>query len=296
MRDRMIIFRDQYDLDDCLRLLVNEAVFHGGDPSQAINWELPTIFFEKYWFLTTNYTLERTSQKWRELKKMVASEAPQTSNSNLSPSTSTLDNLNSQNPKNNNNNNNNNSMNENSSMEIGQELGQQQQVYYNTSQPSSTAHKSPLHTMAPFEGNNDGPVIQGSMNNSNKKGGTNNVNSSVYGVPQAIHNMANVHGTFDNNINKTPGNPASSLSQPSRSPSSSNYTDINQQQIGAESQNTNSLQYSSDYPMPAQRFMQMSLPTGIDHLQQQMQQIQQPQQNQQQNQQQNWNQLYYFGE
>ncbi|CAO3643086.1 unnamed protein product [Cunninghamella echinulata] len=309
MRDRMIIFRDQFDLDDCLRLLVNEAIFHGGDPSQAINWELPTIFFEKYWFLTTNYTLERTSQKWRELKKMVTSEATQAPISNISssisPSTTTTtaaDNSISQNLNNNNdnnNNNNNNNMNEDNSIEIGQGLQQQQQqVYYNTTQPSSTTHKSSLHTMAPFEGNNDGPVIQGSMNNSNKKDDTNNINSSIYGVPQAIHDLANVHETLNNNNNKNPGNPTSSSSpsQPSRSsPPSSNYTDMNQQQqIGTESQNTNSLQYSSDYPMPAQRFMQMSLPTSIDHLQQQMQQMQQPQQNQQQNQQQNWNQLYYF--
>ncbi|CAO3590135.1 unnamed protein product [Absidia cylindrospora] len=39
MRDRMIIFQDQFDLDDCLRLLVNEAYFHGGDITLAGNWE-----------------------------------------------------------------------------------------------------------------------------------------------------------------------------------------------------------------------------------------------------------------
>ncbi|KAI8077853.1 uncharacterized protein BX664DRAFT_389441 [Halteromyces radiatus] len=71
MRDRMILFRDQFDLDDCLRLLVNEAVFHGGDPSVSANWELPAIFFEKYWFLTIDYTLERTSLRWRKLKSMM---------------------------------------------------------------------------------------------------------------------------------------------------------------------------------------------------------------------------------
>ncbi|ORZ22664.1 hypothetical protein BCR42DRAFT_406727 [Absidia repens] len=70
MRDRMILFRDQFDLEDCLRLLINEAVFHGGNPSVAANWELPAIFFEKYWYLTTDYTMERTSQRWRQIKNM----------------------------------------------------------------------------------------------------------------------------------------------------------------------------------------------------------------------------------
>jgi hypothetical protein len=35
---------------------------------------LPAVFFEKYWYLTTDYTLERTSQRWRQLKSMVANE------------------------------------------------------------------------------------------------------------------------------------------------------------------------------------------------------------------------------
>ncbi|SAM05009.1 hypothetical protein [Absidia glauca] len=65
MRDRMIIFRDLFDLDGCLHLLASEAVFHGGDPSVAANWEVPTRFFEKYWFLTTDYTQQRTCPPWK---------------------------------------------------------------------------------------------------------------------------------------------------------------------------------------------------------------------------------------
>ncbi|ORZ21609.1 hypothetical protein BCR42DRAFT_407924 [Absidia repens] len=68
MRDRMIIFRDQFDLDDCLRLLANEAYFHGGDITLAGNWELPISFFEKYWFLTIDYTQERISKRWKQLR------------------------------------------------------------------------------------------------------------------------------------------------------------------------------------------------------------------------------------
>ncbi|ORX48198.1 hypothetical protein DM01DRAFT_1338668 [Hesseltinella vesiculosa] len=68
MRDRMIIFREQFDLDDCFRCLLSGSVFHGGDPAAAGNWQLPKIFFEKYWFLTIDYTLRRTTNRWRKLQ------------------------------------------------------------------------------------------------------------------------------------------------------------------------------------------------------------------------------------
>lgn len=68
MRDRMILFRDQFDLDDCFRCLLGHSVFHGGDPAIAANWQLPPEFFEKYWFLTIDYDLRRTTNKWRRLQ------------------------------------------------------------------------------------------------------------------------------------------------------------------------------------------------------------------------------------
>ncbi|KAI8074489.1 hypothetical protein BC940DRAFT_288375 [Gongronella butleri] len=68
MRDRMILFREQFDLDDCFRCLLSGSVFHGGDPAIAANWELPKAFFEKYWFLTIDYTLRRTTNRWRRLQ------------------------------------------------------------------------------------------------------------------------------------------------------------------------------------------------------------------------------------
>jgi hypothetical protein len=66
MRDRMIIFRDQFDLDDCFRLLLGGSVFHGGDPAVAGSWELCPEFFEKYWFLTIDYNLRRYTNEWRK--------------------------------------------------------------------------------------------------------------------------------------------------------------------------------------------------------------------------------------
>lgn len=64
----MILFRDRFDLDDCFRCLLEKSKFHGGDPAIAANWELPPEFFEKYWFLTIDYDLRRTTNKWRTLQ------------------------------------------------------------------------------------------------------------------------------------------------------------------------------------------------------------------------------------
>lgn len=68
MRDRMILYRDQFDLDDCFRCLLSGSVFHGGDPAIAGNWQLPSEFFEKYWFLTIDYNLRRYTNEWRKLQ------------------------------------------------------------------------------------------------------------------------------------------------------------------------------------------------------------------------------------
>ncbi|KAI7855652.1 hypothetical protein BDC45DRAFT_568087 [Circinella umbellata] len=68
MRDRMILFRDQFSLDDCFRCLLSGSVFHGGDPAIAGNWELPAEFFEKYWFLTIDFSLQRTTNRWRRMQ------------------------------------------------------------------------------------------------------------------------------------------------------------------------------------------------------------------------------------
>ncbi|KAI9497307.1 hypothetical protein BDB00DRAFT_805912 [Zychaea mexicana] len=68
MRDRMILFRDLFDLDDCFRCLIGNSVFHGGDPALASNWQLPPEFFDKFWFLTIDFSLQRTTNRWRRLQ------------------------------------------------------------------------------------------------------------------------------------------------------------------------------------------------------------------------------------
>ncbi|KAI8139388.1 hypothetical protein BJV82DRAFT_544392 [Fennellomyces sp. T-0311] len=67
MRDRMIIFRDQMDYDRCFSMLLNGAVYHGGDPTMSESWELPAEFFSEFWFLTIDYDRRKTN-KWRRLK------------------------------------------------------------------------------------------------------------------------------------------------------------------------------------------------------------------------------------
>ncbi|KAI8887854.1 hypothetical protein K501DRAFT_292003 [Backusella circina FSU 941] len=67
MRDRMIIFRDQVDYDRCFAMLLNGAVYHGGDPTMSASWELPAEFFTEFWYLAVNYDIHRTNQ-WRKIK------------------------------------------------------------------------------------------------------------------------------------------------------------------------------------------------------------------------------------
>ncbi|KAJ8656899.1 hypothetical protein O0I10_007496 [Lichtheimia ornata] len=67
MRDRMIIFRDLMDYDRCFSMLLNGAVYHGGDPTMSESWELPGDFFAEFWYLATNYDYNKTN-KWRRLK------------------------------------------------------------------------------------------------------------------------------------------------------------------------------------------------------------------------------------
>jgi hypothetical protein len=74
MRDRMIIFRDQMDYDRCFTMLLNEAVYHGGDPTKSESWELPSDFFSEFWYLTIDYDIRKTN-KWRRIKGLSDVEA-----------------------------------------------------------------------------------------------------------------------------------------------------------------------------------------------------------------------------
>ncbi|KAJ8659867.1 hypothetical protein O0I10_004460 [Lichtheimia ornata] len=55
MRDRMIIYRDLIDYDRCFALLLNGSLFHGGDPTNPMNWELPLDFVNEFWFMCSLY-------------------------------------------------------------------------------------------------------------------------------------------------------------------------------------------------------------------------------------------------
>lgn len=69
MRDRMIIFRDLLNYDEVFTLLLNGAVYHGGDPTLSQSWELPATFHSEYWFLSSRYDLD-TTNRWRRLKSL----------------------------------------------------------------------------------------------------------------------------------------------------------------------------------------------------------------------------------
>ncbi|KAI9273096.1 hypothetical protein BDA99DRAFT_500029 [Phascolomyces articulosus] len=106
MRDRMIIFRDQMDYDRCFTMLLNGAVYHGGDPTMSESWELPPEFFSEFWFLTIDYDRRKTN-KWRRVKglpEIGPSSLDELQKSSLSSSSQQLQSNPNTWPNNNNNN------------------------------------------------------------------------------------------------------------------------------------------------------------------------------------------------
>lgn len=81
MRDRMIIFRDQMDYDRCFAMLLNGALYHGGDPTMSASWELPAEFFSEFWYLAINYDVNRTNT-WRRLKGLSGISTKETASKN----------------------------------------------------------------------------------------------------------------------------------------------------------------------------------------------------------------------
>ncbi|KAI8341699.1 hypothetical protein BC941DRAFT_332242, partial [Chlamydoabsidia padenii] len=52
IRDRMIVFQDYFDMDDCFQLLCSHSMFVGGDIRDCRNWVLEPCITEKYWFFS----------------------------------------------------------------------------------------------------------------------------------------------------------------------------------------------------------------------------------------------------
>ncbi|KAI9321290.1 hypothetical protein BX666DRAFT_961112 [Dichotomocladium elegans] len=70
MRDRMILFRDLFDLDDCFQHIIGEATFLGGDPTSPSSWQLSPEFFDKYWYLTADYSTQRMINRWQTISTL----------------------------------------------------------------------------------------------------------------------------------------------------------------------------------------------------------------------------------
>ncbi|KAI9286297.1 hypothetical protein BC943DRAFT_359466 [Umbelopsis sp. AD052] len=62
MRDRMILFRDHFDADECFNLLATKSIFLGGEVTNPSNWALPERFYDKYWFLCANQDLQNAEK------------------------------------------------------------------------------------------------------------------------------------------------------------------------------------------------------------------------------------------
>ncbi|KAG1126166.1 hypothetical protein G6F42_008055 [Rhizopus arrhizus] len=52
IRDRMILFQDYYDADDCFQYLAQTVLFTGGDVRNIKNWTLHPDYSSKFWFIS----------------------------------------------------------------------------------------------------------------------------------------------------------------------------------------------------------------------------------------------------
>jgi hypothetical protein len=52
IRDRMIIFQDYYNIDDCFQFLSQNTVFMGGDVRDTRNWVIDPKYSLKFWFIS----------------------------------------------------------------------------------------------------------------------------------------------------------------------------------------------------------------------------------------------------
>lgn len=52
IRDRMIIFQDYYNIDECFQALIQGTVFMGGDVRDTRNWTIDAKYSLKFWFIS----------------------------------------------------------------------------------------------------------------------------------------------------------------------------------------------------------------------------------------------------
>ncbi|KAI9017950.1 hypothetical protein CLU79DRAFT_706317 [Phycomyces nitens] len=79
-RDRLIIFQDYYDMDECFEYYSRNAQFIGGSMYDSRNWIVTNGFPERYWFLShevvEDYFLNRHWKIPRDLMLMPQSYDP----------------------------------------------------------------------------------------------------------------------------------------------------------------------------------------------------------------------------
>jgi hypothetical protein len=52
IRDRLIIFQDYFNMDDCFTFLTQNTIFVGGDVRDKRNWVVRPEYSMKFWFLS----------------------------------------------------------------------------------------------------------------------------------------------------------------------------------------------------------------------------------------------------
>ncbi|KAG2222003.1 hypothetical protein INT45_006703 [Circinella minor] len=75
IRDRMIILQDSYDIDDCISCLLDGMIYHHGDPLKTASWKFSIEFYEKFWYLTDDYSVEEIKKRWPTINQLYDSRS-----------------------------------------------------------------------------------------------------------------------------------------------------------------------------------------------------------------------------
>jgi hypothetical protein len=67
IRDRLILFQDYYNADECFQALIQSTIFIGGDVRDAQNWKTDPGYTMKFWFVS-HHLFDQSLEDYLDLK------------------------------------------------------------------------------------------------------------------------------------------------------------------------------------------------------------------------------------
>ncbi|KAI8878979.1 hypothetical protein K501DRAFT_194659 [Backusella circina FSU 941] len=71
IRDRLILFQDYYNADECFQALIQSTIFIGGDVRDAQNWKSDPSYSMKFWFVS-HHLFDQSLEDYLDLKTVTS--------------------------------------------------------------------------------------------------------------------------------------------------------------------------------------------------------------------------------